>query len=114
MSDELWRCSAERTARRSREREVSPVDPLAASPARLEVPKDVTNAFGEIADDALAKLTTPVTGQPTPDGTAAYLEGAAADAAPALTRLLDAGAIPVGRTSCPPSAKWPPSCGSLR
>ncbi|MEU9448875.1 amidase [Streptomyces sp. NPDC048277] len=132
MSDELWRWSAERTARSIREKEVSAAEVVAASLARLEATNEVTNAFGEVADDALAaakgadaattrgdavgplhgvptafKLNTPVAGRPTPDGVAAYLDNIAAETAPALTRLLDAGAIPVGRTNCPPfSTRW--------
>ncbi|MFG2940317.1 amidase [Streptomyces sp. NPDC048282] len=133
MTDELWRWSAERTARSIREKEVSSVEVVFASLARLAATDDATNAFGEVmADEALAaakeadaavsrgdtvgplhgvptafKLNTPVAGRPTPDGVAAYMENIAAETAPALSRLLDAGAIPVGRTNCPPfSTRW--------
>ncbi|QKZ16148.1 amidase [Streptomyces chartreusis] len=132
MSDDLWRWSADRTARSIREGEVSAVEVVSAAMARLEETNPATNAFGEIAEDALdrakeadeaaargedlgflhgvptaLKLNTNVVGKPTPDGVGAYLGYRAAETAPVLTNLLGSGAISVGRTNCPPfSTRW--------
>lgn len=132
MSDELWRWSAERTAGSIRAGEVSAVEVVTAALGRLEATNSVSNAFGEIADDALDrakdadeatvrggpvgplhgvptafKLNTDLTGHPTPDGVAEYLTHAAEETAPVIANLQAAGAISVGRTNCPSfSFRW--------
>ncbi|MFF9803052.1 amidase family protein, partial [Streptomyces rochei] len=132
MSDELWRWSAEQTARSIREKEVTSTEVVAASLARLEATNGVTNAFGEVADDALDKaqqadaatargdavgplhgvpvtfkMNTDVEGLPTPDGVAEYLRHPAPETAPVLANLRAAGAISVGRTNVPSySFRW--------
>ena len=104
MTEELWRWSAERTARAIKKGDVSAVEVVTASLARLEATNDVSNAFGEVADDAVAKaqeadaaiargdavgplhgvpvafkLNANVEGLPTPDGVAEYLNRPAAE-----------------------------------
>ncbi|MFF3332774.1 amidase [Streptomyces sp. NPDC002888] len=132
MSDELWRWSAGQTARSIRDGEVSAVEVVTASLARLAETNPATNAFGEIAQDALDKakeadaslargekvgqlhgvptafkLNTDVAGLPTPDGVADYLGNIAQETAPVLSNLLASGSIMVGRTNCPPfSTRW--------
>lgn len=133
MTEELWTWSATRTAQAIRDKEISATEAVTAALSRVTATQEALNAFGEVtaeealaaakeADDAVArgdrlgplhgvptafKLNTPLAGRPTPDGVAAYLDRPAAETAPALTRLLDAGAIPVGRTNCPPfSTRW--------
>ena len=132
MSEEIWRWSAERTAMSIRAGEVSAVEVVTAAIARLEATNSVSNAFGEIADDALDKakeadraiarggpvgllhgvptafkLNTDLAGQPTPDGVAEYLAYPAAETAPVIANLQAAGAISVGRTNCPSfSFRW--------
>lgn len=132
MTEELWRWSAERTARAIKKGDVSAVEVVTASLARLEATNDVSNAFGEVADDAVAKaqeadaaiargdavgplhgvpvafkLNANVEGLPTPDGVAEYLNRPAAETAPALANLRAAGAVAVGRTNVPSfSLRW--------
>ena len=132
MSEELWRWSAERTARGIRAGDVSVVEVVTAALARLEATNSVSNAFGEIADDALDKakeadeatarggpvgplhgvpvafkLNTDLAGHPTPDGVAEYLAHPAPETAPVIANLQAAGAISVGRTNCPSySFRW--------
>ncbi|MCZ0991728.1 amidase [Streptomyces diastatochromogenes] len=132
MSEELWHWSAERTARCIKNGEISAVEAVTAALARLEATNHVSNAFGEVAEDALDKaqqtdaaiargdavgplsgvpvafkLNTDVKGQPTPDGVADYLRHPAPETAPVLSNLQAAGAISVGRTNVPSfSFRW--------
>ncbi|HJQ45853.1 MAG TPA: amidase family protein, partial [Amycolatopsis sp.] len=132
MSEEIWRWSAERTAQSIRTGEVSAVEVVTAAIARLESTNPVSNAFGEIADDALDKakeadeatarggpvgplhgvptafkLNTDIAGHPTPDGVAEYLAHPAPETAPVIANLQAAGAISLGRTNCPSfSFRW--------
>lgn len=132
MSDELWRWTASRIVDAVREREVSSAEVVAASMERLEQVQPVSNAFGEIAEDAVArakevdaalargesvgtlagvpvafKLNTDTMGRPTPDGVAEYLGMPAVETAPVLDNLLSAGAVEVGRTNVPSfSLRW--------
>ncbi|MFI6366298.1 amidase [Nocardia sp. NPDC050630] len=132
MSEELWRWSATETAEAIRVGAVSAVEVVTAALARLEKTNPVSNAFGEIAEDALdrakeadaaitrgdavgplhgvptaIKLNTEVEGLPTPDGVAEYRKYPAAETAPVVRNLAAAGAISIGRTNCPPfSTMW--------
>lgn len=132
MSDELWRWSAEQAARGIRNGEVSSTEVVSSAFARLEATNAVSNAFGDVLEDALdrakaadaavargeqlgplhgvptaIKLNTAVEGLPTPDGVEAYRQNIAVESAPVVSNLLAAGAIPIGRTNCPPfSFMW--------
>ncbi|MGQ4618878.1 amidase [Nocardia sp. R7R-8] len=132
MSDELWRWSAEQAARGIRDGEVSSTEVVSSAIARLEATNAVSNAFGDVLDNALElakaadaavvrgerlgplhgvptaiKLNTAVEGLPTPDGVEAYRANIAAESSPVVSNLLAAGAVPIGRTNCPPfSFMW--------
>ncbi|MEV6338801.1 amidase [Nocardia vinacea] len=132
MSDELWRWSAERAAHGIRNGEVSSAEVVSSAIARLEATNDVSNAFGDVLDNALdlakaadaavaqgeqlgplhgvptaIKLNTDVAGLATPDGVEEYRGNIAGESAPVVANLLAAGAIPIGRTNCPPfSFMW--------
>ena len=132
MSDDLWRWSAGRVARGIKNGEVSSTEVVSSAIARLEATNVVSNAFGDVLDNALdlakaadiavaqgdelgplhgvptaIKLNTDVAGLATPDGVEEYRQNIAAESAPVVTNLLAAGAIPIGRTNCPPfSFMW--------
>ena len=132
MSEELWRWSAERTAQGIKNGDVSAVEVVTAALARLDATNDVSNDFGEVADDALDKaqqadaaiargdavgplhgvpvafkLNTDVEGLPTTDGVAEYRARPAPETAPVLANLRASGAISVGRTNVPSfSFRW--------
>ena len=132
MSDELWRWPATKVADAIRGREVSSAEMVAASLERLEQVQPVSNAFGEVAEDAVArakdadaalargesvgvlhgvpvafKLNTDVAGRPTTDGVEEYLGMRAVETAPVLDNMLAAGAVEVGRTNVPSfSLRW--------
>ena len=132
MSDEIWRWSAQHVAQAIRETTVSCVEVTTAALERLAEVEPVSNAFGEVADDALDrakeadavlargeevgplhgvpvafKLNTGIEGRPTPDGVAEYLQVPAAETAPVIQHLLDAGCVEIGRTNVPSfSLRW--------
>ncbi|WP_433710217.1 amidase [Nocardia sp. CA-084685] len=132
MSTELWRWSAEQTARGIRDGEISSTEAVTSALARLEATNAVSNAFGEVLENALdlaktadaavargdrlgplhgvptaIKLNTDIEGLPTPDGVEAYRGNIATESAPVVVNLRAAGAIPIGRTNCPPfSFMW--------
>lgn len=132
MSDELWRWSAQRTAQGIKNGDVSSVEVVQAALARLETTNNVSNAFGEVAGDAVAqaqeadaalargdavgplhgvpvafKLNTSVEGLPTTDGVAEYLNYPATETAPVLSNLRAAGVVSIGRTNVPSfSFRW--------
>lgn len=132
MTEQLWRWSAEQTARAVRSGLVSSVEVVSASLARLEETNDVTAAFVAVAEDALdrakeadaavargevlgalhgvpiaTKMNTDVEGLATPDGVAAYLGNIASETAPPVANLLAEGAVSIGRTNSPPfSLRW--------
>lgn len=132
MSDELWRWPATRIAEAIRKREVSSVDVVADSLQRLEQVQPVSNAFGEVSEEAVArakeadtalargetvgalhgvpvafKMNTDVAGRPTADGVKEYLGMPAVETAPVLDNVLRAGAVEVGRTNVPSfSLRW--------
>lgn len=132
MSDEIWRWSASQVAESVRAREVSVADVVRSSLERLEQTQRVSNAFGEIAENAMEtgkaadaaldrgdrvgplhgvpvafKLNTDVVGRPTPDGVQEYLGMPAVETAPVVENLLSAGAVEVGRTNVPSfSLRW--------
>ena len=132
MSSELWRWSATQIADAVRERDVSVAEVIASSLERLEQVQPVSNAFGELAEDALDrgreadaalsrgddvgalhgvpvafKLNTDVAGRPTPDGVQEYLGMPAPETAPVVSNLLHAGAVEIGRTNVPSfSLRW--------
>ncbi|HKU31318.1 MAG TPA: amidase [Arthrobacter sp.] len=132
MSDELWRWPATRIVEAIRKREVSSADVVADSLQRLEQVQPVSNAFGEVTEDAVArakeadaalargesvgalhgvpvafKMNTDVAGRPTADGVKEYLGMPAVETAPVLDNILRAGAVEVGRTNVPSfSLRW--------
>ena len=132
MTDDLWRWTATRIVEAVREREVSSAEVVAASLERLQQVQPVSNAFGEVAEDAVVhakevdaalargesvgtlagvpvafKLNTDVVGRPTSDGVGEYLGMQAVETAPVLNNLLAAGAVEVGRTNVPSfSLRW--------
>ena len=132
MNDELWRWSATKIVDAIRAKEISSAEVVAASLDRLEQVQPVSNAFGEVAEDAVArakeadaavargesvgalhgvpvafKINTDVAGKPTADGVEEYLGMRASETAPVLDNLLAAGAVELGRTNVPSfSLRW--------
>lgn len=132
MSDHIWNWSASQIADAVRTRQISAAEVVASSLERLEQVQPVSNAFGELAEDAMVKgeeadaavargdsigalhgvpvafkMNTDVAGRPTPDGVREYLEMQAAETAPVVGNLLAAGAVEIGRTNVPSfSLRW--------
>lgn len=132
MSDEIWRWSAQTAAQSIRDTTVSCVEVTTAALNRFEEVEQISNAFGEVADDALDrakeadaalargedvgplhgvpvafKLNTGIEGRPAPDGVAEYLAAPVDETAPVIKNLLDAGAVEIGRTNVPSfSLRW--------
>ena len=98
MSDEIWRWPAQTVAQSIRDTTVSCFEVTTAALNRFEEVEKISNAFGEVADDALDrakeadavlargedvgplhgvpvafKLNTGIEGRPAPDGVAEYL-----------------------------------------
>ncbi|WP_157731729.1 amidase [Arthrobacter sp. YN] len=132
MNNELWRWSATKIVDAIRAKEISSAEVVAASLERLEQVEPVSNAFGEVAEDAVArakeadaalargesvgalhgvpvafKMNTDVAGKPTADGVEEYLGMRAGETAPVVQNLLAAGAVELGRTNVPSfSLRW--------
>jgi hypothetical protein len=121
---EIWRMSAANIAAleavRSALDRAAEVNPRVN--ALVEIREEEALEAAQQADDRLGrgddvgplhgvpittKVNTGVAGLPTTDGVGAYAENIASETDPQLTALLDAGAILVGRTNCPPFAmRW--------
>lgn len=132
MNDELWSWSAGRTAAAIRSGDISSEEAVTAALSRLEATNGTTNAFCEVFDDAVkqareadgarsrgdvlgalhgvpvaVKPNTDLEGYPTHDGVEEYLAHPAGETSPAIHNLLQAGAVPVGRTNVPSfSVRW--------
>ncbi|PRY44737.1 amidase [Umezawaea tangerina] len=99
---------------------VAEVDP--AVNALVELHEDGALAAAKVADDRVRagepvgplhgvpvtfKVNTNVAGLPTTEGVGAYTDRVATESDPQVTSWLRAGAIPLGRTNCPPFAtRW--------
>lgn len=132
MTEELWRWSAEETAQGIRRKDVSCMEVVAASLARLEETNAATGAFVQVAHDALEraadadaavargddlpplhgvpvaiKINSNQVGYDTTHGVGAYAGDMATENDPQVQSLLSAGAVAIGRTNCPPFAtRW--------
>ncbi len=127
MPDDLWRASAGELAAAIRRGEVSSVDVVESHLARVEalnghlnavvrVLADEARAAAQAADEVVAagaelgplhgvpisvKDNIAVAGTPTTNGVPAYADDIAEEDALIVTRLKEAGAIPVARTNLP-------------
>jgi amidase len=131
--DEIWRWSATRMAGAIQAREITARDAVEAALLRLEQVEPVSNAFGDRADDALTRADEAdaalargddvgplhgvpvafkdnhdIVGRATTHGVLAFADlPPAIESCPPASRLLEAGAISVGRTRMPPfGLRW--------
>ncbi|HKP40507.1 amidase [Mycobacterium sp.] len=131
--DEIWRWSAARMAEAIRAREITAREAVEAALLRLEQVEPVSNAFGDRADDALTcakeadaalargddvgplhgvpiafKDNHDIAGRATTHGVQAFAQmPPATETCPPASRMLEAGAIEVGRTRMPPfGLRW--------
>lgn len=132
MNDKLWTWSAGQTAAAIRSGQISSEEAVSASLDRLQATNDSTNAFCEVFTDAIdaardadrarsrgealgalhgvpvaLKPNTDLEGHPSHDGVKEYLAYPAIETSPPIRNLLNAGAVPVGRTNVPSfSTRW--------
>ncbi|TMR04790.1 amidase [Actinomadura soli] len=130
---EIWQLSATEVARLLRTGAVSSVEATRSVLARIADVNPAANAVVEVREDEALdaarkadarlrhgpatgplhgvpvtfKVNTNVEGLPTTEGVAAYKDHIATETDPQASSWLDAGAILVGRTNCPPFAtRW--------
>ncbi|WUH98613.1 amidase [Spirillospora sp. NBC_00431] len=130
---EIWQLSAVEVARLLRTGAVSSVEATRSVLGRIADVDPAVNAVVEVREDAALdaarkadarlrhgraagplhgvpvtfKVNTNVAGLPTTEGVAAYKDHVAKETDPQVSSWLDAGAVLVGRTNCPPFAtRW--------
>ncbi|MGH3242720.1 MAG: amidase family protein, partial [Spirillospora sp.] len=130
---EIWQLSAVEVARLLRTGAVSSVEATRSVLARIADVNPAANAVVEVLEDEALdaarkadarlrhgradgplhgvpvtfKVNTNVAGLPTTEGVAAYKDHVASETDPQVASWLDAGAVLVGRTNCPPFAtRW--------